>query len=58
MEYPVGPKSSDQCLYKRQMRQIQRSCYKKMEAEKGGRCCKPRELLEPQKLEEVGRTLP
>ena len=40
------------------MRQIQRSCYKKMEAEMGGRHCKPRELLEPQKLEEVGRTLP
>ena len=37
------------------MRQIQRSCYKKMEAEKGGRCCKPRELLEPQKLEKLRR---
>ena len=59
MEYPVGPKSSDQCPYKRQMRrQTQRSCHKKMEAETGGRCCKPRELLEPKKLEEAGRTLP
>lgn len=56
VEYPVGPKSSDQCPYKRQMRQIQRSCYKKMEAEMGGRHCKPRELLSPRSWKSVGRT--